>query len=144
MKRRARAMKRSAMLLLREPKARFIAEGCFILHAPQVRFISKQKSTALAVLFCLEAPPGIEPGNKSFADFCLTAWLWRHILFWGRSIPPIAVASTYINRKSFDFADCYNFADTIAPYFRVRISGADYGDRTRHLDLGKVALYQMS
>ena len=22
--------------------------------------------------------------------------------------------------------------------------GADYGDRTRHLDLGKVALYQMS
>ena len=23
-------------------------------------------------------------------------------------------------------------------------SGADYGDRTRHLDLGKVALYQMS
>ena len=27
--------------------------------------------------------------------------------------------------------------------FRVR-SGADYGARTRHLDLGKVALYQMS
>ena len=24
------------------------------------------------------------------------------------------------------------------------LSGADYGDRTRHLDLGKVALYQMS
>ena len=29
------------------------AKPCFILHAPQVRFISKQKSTALAVLFCL-------------------------------------------------------------------------------------------
>ncbi len=27
--------------------------------------------------------------------------------------------------------------------FRVR-HGADYGARTRHLDLGKVALYQMS
>ncbi len=26
----------------------------------------------------------------------------------------------------------------------VRIVGADYGARTRHLDLGKVALYQMS
>jgi hypothetical protein len=25
-----------------------------------------------------------------------------------------------------------------------QISGADYGARTRHLDLGKVALYQMS
>ena len=31
------------------------AKPCFIFHAPQVRFISKQKSTALAVLFCLEA-----------------------------------------------------------------------------------------
>ena len=30
-------------------------------------------------------------------------------------------------------------------YFYVRVlSGADYGARTRHLDLGKVALYQMS
>ena len=31
-------------------------------------------------LFCqdaLEAPPGIGPGNKGFADLCLTAWLWR-------------------------------------------------------------------
>ena len=50
----------------------------------------------------LEAPPGIGPGNKGFADLCLTAWLWR------------------------------------------RKNGADYGARTRHLHLGKVALYQMS
>ena len=27
---------------------------------------------------------------------------------------------------------------------RIRNRGADYGARTRHLDLGKVALYQMS
>ena len=27
---------------------------------------------------------------------------------------------------------------------RIRNFGADYGARTRHLDLGKVALYQMS
>ena len=31
------------------------------------------------VLFMLEAPPGIGPGNKGFADLCLTAWLWRLI-----------------------------------------------------------------
>ena len=30
-----------------------------------------------AVFFLLEAPPGIGPGNESFADSCLTAWLWR-------------------------------------------------------------------
>jgi len=39
--------------ILHVAKQRFIAEGCFILRTPQVRFISKQKSTALAVLFCL-------------------------------------------------------------------------------------------
>ena len=27
----------------------------------------------------LEAPPGLEPGNRGFAVRCLTTWLWRHI-----------------------------------------------------------------
>ena len=27
----------------------------------------------------VEAAPRIEPGNKGFADLCLTAWLCRHI-----------------------------------------------------------------
>ena len=47
------------------------AKPCFIFHASQVRFISKQKSTALAVLFCLEAPPGIEPGIEVLQTFAL-------------------------------------------------------------------------
>ena len=29
----------------------------------------------------LEVPPGFEPGNKGFADLCLTAWRWYQILF---------------------------------------------------------------
>ena len=29
----------------------------------------------------MEVPPGFEPGNQSFADACLTHWLWRHIQF---------------------------------------------------------------
>ncbi len=27
----------------------------------------------------MKAPPGIGPGNKGFADLCLTAWLWRRM-----------------------------------------------------------------
>ena len=27
----------------------------------------------------LEAPPGLEPGNRGFAVRCLTTWLWRHM-----------------------------------------------------------------
>ena len=26
----------------------------------------------------MEAPPRFELGHRSFADFCLTTWLWRH------------------------------------------------------------------
>ena len=46
----------------------------------------KTKSTARAVLLFLEAPPGFEPGDKGFADPCLTAWLWRRYSSseWGR------------------------------------------------------------
>ncbi len=37
--------------------------------------------------------------------------------------------------------------DAVSAYLvirRFKKNGADYGARTRHLDLGKVALYQMS
>ena len=33
---------------------------------------------------------------------------------------------------------------TDTAFFAVSVFGADYGARTRHLNLGKVALYQMS
>ena len=36
-------MKRSAFFVFNVPKARFIAAGDFILHAPQVRFIPPNK-----------------------------------------------------------------------------------------------------
>ena len=46
---------------------------------PKAKPCFKKKSTAVAVLFFLEASPRFELGNKSFADFCLTTWLWRLI-----------------------------------------------------------------
>ena len=34
--------------------------------------------------FLLEAPPGFEPGDRAFAELCLTAWLWRRIYWSGK------------------------------------------------------------
>ena len=79
------------------------------------------------MLFVLEAPIGIGPMNKGFADLCLTAWLWR----------PMNLATRLRLRGDLEEND-KNHLDF------CRFSGADYGARTRHLDLGKVALYQMS
>ena len=39
---------------------------------------SKQKSTALAVLFCLEVQAGFEPADNGVADRGLTTWLLHH------------------------------------------------------------------
>ena len=41
--------------------------------------VRKTKRHPSGVFCVLEAPPGIGPGNKGFADLCLTAWLWRHL-----------------------------------------------------------------
>ena len=54
-------------------------------------------------------------GDGDFADRCLTAWLWCLLLTWLRSVLCIAM-----------------------------LFGAGNGARTRHLRLGKAALYQMS
>ena len=45
------------------------------LAVPKNVNFPKRKDKSLDLSF-LEAPPGIEPGNKGFADLCLTAWLW--------------------------------------------------------------------
>ena len=70
-----------------------------------------------AFLF-LEASPGFEPGNKGFADLCLTAWLWRH--------------------------GSYTIVYAADVKLMPNKNGAGYEARTRYLHLGKVALYQMS
>ncbi len=43
--------------------------------------MTKQKGPAVLAnpLFSLEATPGFEPGNKGFADLCLTTWLRRRL-----------------------------------------------------------------
>ncbi len=41
--------------------------------------LDKKLSNPIGLLNFLEAPPGIGPGNKGFADLCLTAWLWRRM-----------------------------------------------------------------
>ncbi len=34
-------------------------------------------NSALHLAFSLKAAPGFEPGDKGFADLCLTTWLCR-------------------------------------------------------------------
>ena len=40
---------------------------------------TKNNYSDLTRSLTMEVPPGFEPGNKSFADFCLTAWRWYQI-----------------------------------------------------------------
>ncbi len=43
-----------------------------------IKIVSSQKKHPLQDVLFLEATPGFEPGNQSFADSCLTTWLCRH------------------------------------------------------------------
>ena len=43
-------------------------------------WVQCKKDIPWDVFFALEASPGIGPGNKGFADLCLTAWLRRLII----------------------------------------------------------------
>ena len=42
---------------------------------------TKQKHPSNEGCICLEAPPGFEPGDRGFADLCLTAWPWRRSIY---------------------------------------------------------------
>jgi hypothetical protein len=44
-------------------------------HLPQDFKSCASASSATPALFYLEEAPGFEPGNKGFADLCLTTWL---------------------------------------------------------------------
>ena len=74
------AVKRSAMLHFREPKARFIRRSLasFFMRFSALHF-QKRKAPLSKCFSFLEAPPRFELGHKGFADLCLTTWLWRHI-----------------------------------------------------------------
>jgi hypothetical protein len=42
----------------------------------------------------LEGVPGFEPGNKGFADLCLTTWLYSHKMGRSMGIEPTNVGAT--------------------------------------------------
>ena len=93
----------------------------------------------MGLLNFLEAPPGIGPGIEVLQTFALP--LGPGAVFsseWGGfSMVPYSVY--YSKAASYATA----FEKKRARIF-VPVIGADYGARTRHLHLGKVALYQMS
>ena len=81
------------------------------------------KRTPRGCPFHLEVTIGFEPMNNGVADRGLTTWLRHHTKY---------------------YAELFAFVKKQHPIEDVVLTGADYGARTRHLDLGKVALYQMS
>ena len=114
--------------------------------------------------FFLEAPPGIEPGIEVLQTFALP--LGHSAVYYirtrhnclspevalrsnnGRSSFSIKILHLYTHAPMLFFADGENIFIKIS-FMKIGHDfscpfGADYGDRTRHLDLGKVALYQMS
>ena len=72
--------------------------------------------------FFLEVTAGFEPADNGVADRGLTTWLRHHTI------------------SVFTFCLIVKTTSSIEDV----VTGADYGARTRHLNLGKVALYQMS
>ena len=85
--------------------------------------MDKKISNPEGLLDFLEVTIRFELMNNGVADRGLTTWLRHHITF-------------YVN---FDILLKSNIRIE-----DVALTGADYGARTRHLNLGKVALYQMS
>ena len=72
----------------------------------------------------LEVTVGFEPTDNGVADRGLTTWLRHHTII-------LFEHSLFVNK-------------TTSSKLRMLQIGADYGARTRHLNLGTVALYQMS
>ena len=119
-------MKRSALFLLRVPKARFIGRSpaSFFMHRRCASF-PKRKQVFRLALFFLEVTVGFEPTDNGVADRGLTTWLRHQILL-----------IFYAKYRALLKNNILIIEDVV--------TGADYGARTRHLNLGKVALYQMS
>ena len=79
-------------------------------------------------------------GDEGFADLCLTAWLWRRVR-------EISQNMRHKREQEINDNNLHPLNYLLSLDISCRLfpnSGADYGARTRHLDLGKVALYQMS
>ena len=86
--------------------------------------LDKKLSNPFGLLNFLEVTVGFEPTDNGVADRGLTTWLRHHTII-------LFEHSLYVNK-------------TTSSKLRMLQIGADYGARTRHLNLGKVALYQMS
>jgi hypothetical protein len=74
--------------------------------------------------------------TKKAATICVTAFFWRRHPESNRGIKVLQTSALPLGYGAMSV----NGHD----YCRTRSGGADYGVRTRYLDLGKVALYQMS
>ena len=101
--------------------------------------LDKKLSNPIGLLNFLEAPPGIGPGIRVLQTRALPLGHGALFSSEGEGNLPRSVCF----KQGRDLCSLHLFEEKRARNI-VPVNGADYGARTRHLHLGKVALYQMS
>ena len=102
----------------------------------------KRAGHALRVLLFLEAPPGIGPGIRVLQTRALP--LGHGAVFSSERERAVLPRSVSPPKKCGQGSLLHHLSERKTGTKIVPVNGADYGARTRHLHLGKVALYQMS
>ena len=90
-----------------------------------------------------EAPGGLEPPHKGFADLSLTTWVRRHSILLTRYVASNISTKNALPPINGGGGAAKTTREKTLPTLK-RVFRAGNGIRTRDIHLGKVTLYQLS